>query len=278
MGFVFLDGKLVEESQAMISVHDRGFLLGDGVYSTIQVRDGRPLFLDRHFERLEKQAKAIHLTTPSLRYEDVEAFIQANKANVGIHRMKIIVTGGMDPQMRLPKRAYGHHIMTIKPFIPSPYAPLNLAIFPLPVSLCHASYKSLAHLNRYYVMEYACQQGCDDAVTLSEKGILLEASFGNLLWITDKGVFTPEPTLSLHYGVTLSVLVEQLELQKIPVHYVQSTIEEIPSDAAVFRVNSMSKIRPIQRIGSKIFEEQKRVAQFLEELWQEAATTEYITS
>ena len=53
MSVVYLDGEFVAEGEARISVNDRGFLFGDGVYEVTPAYDGRLFRFDQHLERLE---------------------------------------------------------------------------------------------------------------------------------------------------------------------------------------------------------------------------------
>jgi len=59
-----LNGKLVREEEAKVSVLDRGFLYGDGIYETVLIRNGRPFLLGRHLERLRSSAAIIRVDVP----------------------------------------------------------------------------------------------------------------------------------------------------------------------------------------------------------------------
>ncbi|HLG28610.1 MAG TPA: aminotransferase class IV, partial [Candidatus Brocadiales bacterium] len=65
--FIYLNGKTVPEEQAYISIKDRGFLYGDGIFETIRAYNGNPFRLDAHLDRLFASAKAlkIHLNHTS---------------------------------------------------------------------------------------------------------------------------------------------------------------------------------------------------------------------
>jgi branched-chain amino acid aminotransferase len=62
---VQVNGRLVKESEAVISVFDRGFLFGDGIFETLRSVSGRVFRLDRHLSRLERSASAIGLELPA---------------------------------------------------------------------------------------------------------------------------------------------------------------------------------------------------------------------
>src|SRR3954467_4997283 len=58
---IWVNGALVPRDQAVVSVFDSGFVLGDGIWEGLRVRGGRPAFLERHLDRLFEGAKAIML-------------------------------------------------------------------------------------------------------------------------------------------------------------------------------------------------------------------------
>lgn len=250
MSFVYYEGAFMPEEEARVPVTDRGLLFGDGAYATIQVRGGAPLFLETHLERLEEQCRSFNLRMPLLKRSAVLELIRLNRADEGIWRMKIIVTGGDEPELFLPERE-GRLLMTLKPFEPPSAEPLEVGVFPHPFNLCHASYKSLAHLNRLYVMQEARRQGVDDCLTLTEKGIVLEMAFGNLCWSIGKTLFTPSRTLPLYFGVTLCKLIEWAKRQGYRIEEVSIKLEELPDEGCYYRTNSMGGVRPIASIGGQ---------------------------
>lgn len=250
MRIVYFEGAFMPETEAKIPITDRGFLFGDGAYATIQVNDGSPRFLTTHLVRLEEQCSAFGLHMPSISSDVVQELIRLNRAEEGIWRLKVIVTGGDQPDYCLPARE-GRMLMTLVPYDPPPFKPLKIGIFPYPFSLCHASFKSLAHLNRFYVMEEARRQGMDDCLTLTETGIVLEAAFGNIFWVVEDRLFTPSRSLPLYFGVTITKVLEKAKEEGYQVEEVELTLEELPDEAAFFRTNSMGGVRPICQIGNK---------------------------
>lgn len=251
---VYLDGNYVKEEEAKISFLDRGFLLGDGLYATIQVKEGVPLFLKTHLERLQRQAYNFGIETPPLQEEWVNETIAQNSAFTGVYKLKVVLTGGDSLDMGLPRKRQGHVIVFLKPFTVAPYAPLSLTLYPYPILTPHSSFKSLAHLGRYCIMEYAREKGFDDAVTTTGEGIVLEASFANLFWIEGSHFYTPDPQLPYHFGVTIGEMVQVAKECGFETHFTKKGLSEIPKSAFVFRVNTMSGIRPVVKIETRPFE------------------------
>ena len=101
---VFIDGKLVDESEAKVSVFDHGFLYGDGVFEGIRSYGGKVFKFDEHLARLFDSAKAISLEIP-VTAEELKAAthetMQANGVSDGYIRM-VVSRGkgdlGLDPR------------------------------------------------------------------------------------------------------------------------------------------------------------------------------------
>ncbi|MEO0587513.1 MAG: aminotransferase class IV, partial [Planctomycetota bacterium] len=87
---VWLDGKLLPEDQATVSVFDHGVLYGDGVFEGIRIYNGRIFKLDTHIERLEASARSIRMELPYTRQEianATRATVQANGLTDGYIRL-----------------------------------------------------------------------------------------------------------------------------------------------------------------------------------------------
>jgi branched-subunit amino acid aminotransferase/4-amino-4-deoxychorismate lyase len=267
---VYCAGDFISVEEARIPLTDRGFQFGDGAFATIQVQAGVPYFLDIHLARLEKQCRSFQLSMPLLSPDVVAELILRNGAYQGIWRLKIFVTGGDLLENRLPERR-GRVLLLLLPFTPPPYKGLQMGIFPIPYSSCHASFKSLAHLNRLYVMQAAYERGEDDGITTTESGLLLEAAFGNLCFIEEgeRLFYTPAPSLSLYFGVTISQVVQIAQAEGFAISYIQSPLSALPAACAAFRTNSMQGIRPIARIEHRHFTENTSLTALLQKRYEE---------
>ncbi len=94
---IWINGQLVPREQAVVSVFDSGFVLGDGVWEGLRVRSGHPAFLERHLDRLLEGAKAIMLDIGLSRKELIRAIyatLRANDMTDGVH-VRLMVTRGV---------------------------------------------------------------------------------------------------------------------------------------------------------------------------------------
>lgn len=144
--------------------------------------------------------------------------------------------------------------MIIKPYQVPPFAPLHLGFYPEGVMAPQSPLKSLSHISRYMIMEYALQNGFDDCLTLAEKETVLETAFGNVFWIVDNMLYTPSPDLPLHFGVSISVVLEIAHTLGLTTRFLNIPFSQIPEKAFLYRCNTMSGIRPIARVEKKGFQ------------------------
>ena len=94
---IYVNGELRPRAQAVISVFDSGFILGDGVWEGLRVHGGRIAFLGAHLDRLYEAAKALDLDVGMDRASLTAALYQTLAANAmteGVH-MRLMVTRGL---------------------------------------------------------------------------------------------------------------------------------------------------------------------------------------
>lgn len=108
---ISVNGKLVPRAEAMVSVFDSGFILGDGVWEGLRLVGGGVPFLREHIERLYEGAKAIFMDiglTPNALVQRLFDCVDANKMNDGVH-IRLMVTRGVkatpyqDPRVTMGK-------------------------------------------------------------------------------------------------------------------------------------------------------------------------------
>src|SRR5690242_13672883 len=95
--FINVNGELKPRPEAVVSVFDSGFMLGDGVWEGLRVHKGKPLFLNRHLDRLFEGAKAIAMHIGLSREELTKRLyetLDANNMSDGVH-VRLMVTRGV---------------------------------------------------------------------------------------------------------------------------------------------------------------------------------------
>lgn len=251
--FVYYNGKICPDSEIKLSFGDRGFLFGDGVFTTLKVNNGVPENLDRHLDRLRKDCLYLKIVPPYLPSSIIEDLIIANQAKEDFWRLKIIFTGGDSKNLNLQERQAGAILVTMTPYKEEILDSYTLCIYPEPVVRPTAKIKSLAYLDRFYIKDFALNKGFSDAVTTDDKGHILEAAFSNIFWVTGKKLYTPHQNLPLLWGISLAVIIEKAKERGLEVIETNSSMQDIPSEAHVFVCNALQGIQSVHAIEERLF-------------------------
>jgi len=212
---VFLNGRFLPEAEAMVPLHDRGFLLGDGLFETIRVAHGRPFRLAQHLERLSRGAGFCKISLPV-----------SPKEMQGIAAELIQKNGLADAVLRITltrgtgKRGYSISgadqptlAMTLHPLpAQSPDEPVLWSLitssFRIPASDALASFKSTSKMLNVLARAEAEEQGADEALLLNTNGEVAETAGGNLFWVYQDEICTVPTGRGVLPGVTRAVVLE----------------------------------------------------------------------
>lgn len=214
---IYINGKLVPEKQARISVFDHGLLYGDGVFEGIRAYNGRVFMLDAHIERLFRSAKAIDLDIPMSRAGLARAVVRTCKANKTRNGyVRLVVTRGVGtlglnpyvcktPQVIIiasgiqlyPKKLYeqGLAIVTVGTMRNQPEA-INPRI------------KSLNYLNNVLAKIEALNAGVMECIMLNPHGYVAEASGDNVFAVRGDTLITPPCWCGALEGITRAVVMD----------------------------------------------------------------------
>lgn len=257
--WVFLNNRFELEGLATISVADRGFLFGDGIFTTIRVEEGFCEFFSEHLERLASNAQTLQFTLPEIKTEWIEELIHRNNALRGLWRLKILITVSEIDSKRTPANL----LITLHPYICVYKDSLRLTPFPFLVQSPFATIKSLSYLNSLFIRKYALENGYDDAVLLTSKGAILETSSSNIFWIDQETFFFPSSSLYYLKGVFLNAL---LKFIPMPVLESELPFDQISSAACMYTCNAMTHIQRVESIGSKVFRKNLELESLLQKV------------
>lgn len=220
---IYLDDKLVPESEAKVSVFDHGLLYGDGVFEGIRIYNGRVFRLTEHLKRLYSCARAICLNIP-IPFEEMEAAtlktVAANKLRDGY--IRLVVTRGVGSLGLNPYQCPKAGIIIIASSIklyPSEAYENGLKLItcatrrPAPAALS-PQVKSLNYLNNIMAKIEAMQAGCDEGIMLNEQGYVAECTGDNVFILKDDGViYTPPISSGALDGITRRAVMEVIKAE-----------------------------------------------------------------
>lgn len=197
--FFYINGKLLEEGQAKISVRDRGFKLGDGVFDTLRVYNGVIYQWDIHLERLKNGLKTLEINADiSNLHKHCLQLIEKNNSEDGM--IRITISRGIGGEGYLPDNKSTPTIVietrknpefdpTIKLWQSSV---VKTSPFSIPTNI-----KTLQGLNSIIARMEAQKNGCSEALLFNEKSNICECSSSSIFWFKGDVLNTP----SLESGI-----------------------------------------------------------------------------
>lgn len=250
---IYLDGQLVDESEAKVSVFDHGLLYGDGVFEGIRIYSGRVFRLTEHLKRLYDCARAICLTIPITPDEMGQAVLQtvaANELRDGYIRL-VVTRGvgslGLNPY-QCPKPGIIIIASTIKLY-PTEHYENGLKLITCATRRpSHAALspqvKSLNYLNNVMAKIECLQAGCDEGIMLNEQGFVGECTGDNIFVIKNGEVYTPTIASGALDGITRKVVMNIIREMGMPCHEVQMTRFDIYTADECFLTGTAAEAIP----------------------------------
>lgn len=237
---VFVNGKVVPERDAVLSVFDRGFLYGDGLFETMRVFRGRPFRWEQHFERLTRGAEFLRLQIP---FSGVDLFAAAldliAKNAMPDALLRLTVSRGVGPRGYSPRGADRPTVVMslhdAPPIGPEPPQwRLVTASVRLPANEPLALFKTCNKLPQIVARAEAEAAGADEALLANTDGHLVEGSTSNLFWVDGGVVCTPPLTGGILAGVTRATVLEICDLLGVATREIAIRAGELKQAAGVF--------------------------------------------
>jgi len=213
---IWLDGKLVDEKDAKISVFDHGLLYGDGVFEGIRVYNSKVFELEAHIKRLYDSAKAIRLEIPMSRSElisAVEKTVQANGVIDGY--IRLLVTRGVGTLGLNPFICEDSRLIIIADNIqlyPEELYEKGMKVISATTVRNHPlaippQVKSLNYLNNILAKIEALDYEVPEAIMYNHEGYVAEATGDNVFIVRDGVIYTPPAEAGSLEGITRSVVI-----------------------------------------------------------------------
>ncbi|MFZ3217557.1 MAG: aminotransferase class IV [Candidatus Acidiferrales bacterium] len=209
--FVFHNDRLLPVAEVRLSPGQAGLLNGWGLFTTVRIYEGIPFALDRHWQRLQRDAERTHCPFPfqeSVVRGQLAEVLRANHVREGAARIYMIYNqvGFWRSDENFPRV----DLLLCSADLPSYREPARLglrehgrhAASPL------AGVKVLSWLDNVWNYYEAQQAGFDEVVLLNERGEVAECTAANIFCVKDGSVATPPLTAGCLQGITRGVLLE----------------------------------------------------------------------
>jgi len=258
---VWLNGTLCPKKDAKISIDDRGFLLGDGVFETMRSYKGRVFRLDKHLARFFDALAVIHLSIPYTSVElgkAVNDTLEANQLQEAYIRLTVTRGQGgkgIDP----PETPSPTIIIVARKFIPYPEQVyregLTTGISGIKQNLVSptARIKSLNFLDHILARIEARQKGLDEAIMLNTEDFICEGTVSNIFIVRQGSLITPDRESGILPGVTREAVIELARRKGITVEEKKVKLSELKEADECFLTNTLMEVMPVSEIdGVKI--------------------------
>ena len=250
---IYIDGQLLDEKDAKISVFDHGLLYGDGVFEGIRIYNGRVFRLTEHLQRLYSCAKAICLNIP-ISFEEMEKATVDTVAANGLRDgyIRLVVTRGVGSlglnPYQCPKASVIIIAANIKLYPQEAYDNgLKLITCatrrPAPAALS-PQVKSLNYLNNVMAKIECLQAGCDEGIMLNEQGYVAECTGDNVFIIKNGEVYTPAIASGALDGITRRAVMGIIKDMGIPCHEVTMTRYDVYTADECFLTGTAAEALP----------------------------------
>ena len=253
---IFLNGEWLPAEAAKVSVMDRGFLFGDGVYEVIPVYSRRPFRLDEHVRRLHHSLGGIQLSNPHTHDEWVRLVQQmAREAEWDDQSITLQVTRGpMSVRNHaFPKTINPTVMLLAEPLLTPPPAQREegiSAVSAADIRWLRCDLKATSLLANCLLRQFAIDQGCAETL-LFRDGFLSEGAASSIFVVKDGILLAPIKNHLMLPGITYDIVLE-LAAQHGLAHQVRD-ITELETRAAdeLWMASSTKEVLPIVRLDGR---------------------------
>jgi branched-chain amino acid aminotransferase len=283
---VYVNGQLVPRDEAVVSVFDSGFVLGDGIWEGIRVANGKPAFLGRHLDRLYEGAAAIMLDIGRTREEleiAIEETLRANEMTDGVHVRLMVTRGVKRTPYQDPRLTVGPATVVIVAEYkePSPET-LERGIKLFTVHVRRATPDTLdPKLNAHSKLDdiTACIQAysanADEALMLDKDGFVATCNSTNFFIVKHDRHGEPEIWTSTgEYclgGITRGHVLELCHDHGIPIREKRFSLTEVYSASEAFVTGTLAGVVPVNSVDGRVIGAVRRalVVERLQDLYAE---------
>jgi len=252
----WIDGTINDISKAKISIEDRGYLLGDGVYEVIRIYNSHPFYLNAHLKRLQISAGAIRIDIPYA-MEDIKTTIQGliEASGCSDGYIYIQLTRGRAKRDHLfPAGAKPKMVIYVRELDPIPEID---AIKPQHcITLADERWmncyiKTINLLPNLLARQQAAEAGAIEAILYRPGEVVTEGTRSNVFAVIDGRVMTHPETNLILSGITRRIVLDILENLSIPFSEEPFTLRDLEKASEVWITSSTMEVNPVGEIDGR---------------------------
>ena len=252
----YLNGQFLPLAEAKVSVLDRGFVFGDGVYEIVPVYSNKPFRLDEHLRRLQASLDGVRLANPHTDVEWRERVLRLIELqDFADQSVCIQVTRGAPSAAPLrdhpfPKGVPPTVLMFAQPLVTASAeqkAAGASAVTAVDNRWLRCNIKAISLLANVLLRQQAVDAGCAETVMLRD-GFLTEGAASNIFVVKDGVLRAPPPSNLMLTGITYDVVLELAAAHGIP-HELRAISEaEVRNADELWMTSSTREIMPLVQL------------------------------
>lgn len=258
---IFLNGDIVPEEKAVVSVFDHGYLYGDGVFEGIRAYNGRVFKLDEHIKRLYQSAKTIMLDVGMTAEEMKESILKTIRANsLRDAYIRVVVSRGIGDLGLDPRKCPNSTVVIIASEIvlyDQELYEMGLKVMTVPTrrngpEMVNPRIKSLNYLNNIMARIEANLMGVPEAILLNNEGYVAECTGDNIFIIQGDKLITPPIYAGLLKGIKREVAIEIGETLGLKLKEELFTRHDLYNADECFLTGTAAEVIPVVQVDGRV--------------------------
>lgn len=246
--YVYIKDSFVREDNAFISINERGFMFGDGVFETMRCKNGKILYFEWHKERLDLGLLAIKISYDTNKILSIiSKLLKLNDTKDTIVRLSI--SRGIGSLGYFPMADEATLIIQTKKTTNFSFEPKSLFVssYSKPSNkILPIQYKLMQGMNQTLAIMEARENSCFEALMLNEKQEICEATSANIFWSKNDILYTPNLKSGILNGITRRRVMNSFSVKESSYN-----ISDILNADLVFLSNVSYELMPVSTINKK---------------------------
>lgn len=243
MNFIYVQGKLLPQSELRLNNLERSYKFGDAVFERLRIENAQIFNLPFHIKRLSIGLKALKIDFDANNLGDIckKAIMETNLQN-GYLRIQICRESQSKGYLPLANKSLVLIDTQNNLIIPSD---TKLSVYS-GIANVSVKAKTASSLNYVLASMEAKENNCDSAILLNHDGIICETANANIFWVINSKIYTPSLDLPLIPGSVQDIIFKQFD-----VNQVKQGINELINACEIFVTNStviLQKVNYINRV------------------------------
>jgi D-alanine transaminase len=251
----YVNGEIMPIEKAVVPIEDRAYQFGDGIYEFIASYRGRLFMLEAHLDRLERSLS--ELDYAPIPRSDIKAVIIDLLQRSGYPRAGIYIqiSRGVAPRNHAFDPALSPQIiMTIRPVAKMPEEKRSngaTAITVQDTRWARCDIKTIQLLANSLAKQKAIESGCDDAIFVSDQGVVREGTSSNVFIVSGGRLVTHPLTDNILPGITRLAILDICRAMDLPVEESMFGMDRLHDADEVFLTGTVTEVLPVVRIDGK---------------------------